>query len=149
MEKLDWCGYPMVKKIRRYVYSFWRDPGTWQTDGQTNRQTDGHRMTAISALMHSIARQKWDKCTWKRIRLTATQVRENCQAWKWFRRLAMCLCWRESLVARWRPTRDARWCHGGWMYAADTAGIRSYDLKIRGLHTTRLIVDGKIYALKT
>jgi len=25
----------MVKKIRRYVYSFWRDPGTWQTDRQT------------------------------------------------------------------------------------------------------------------
>ena len=22
MEKLEWLGYPMVKKIRRYVYSF-------------------------------------------------------------------------------------------------------------------------------
>jgi len=22
VEKLEWCGYPMVKKIRRYVYSF-------------------------------------------------------------------------------------------------------------------------------
>ena len=22
MEKLEWCGYPMVKKCRRYVYSF-------------------------------------------------------------------------------------------------------------------------------
>ena len=28
------------------------------TDGQTDRRTDGHRMPAIVALMHSIARQK-------------------------------------------------------------------------------------------
>ena len=28
------------------------------TDGRTDRLTDGHRMTAIAALMHSIARQK-------------------------------------------------------------------------------------------
>jgi len=34
---------------------------TWSTnvtDGRTDRQTDGHRMTAIAALMHSIVRQK-------------------------------------------------------------------------------------------
>jgi len=35
-EKLEWCGYRMVKKFRRYVYSFWHDPRTWQTDGQTD-----------------------------------------------------------------------------------------------------------------
>jgi len=29
-----------------------------QTDGQTVGRTDRHRMTAIAALMHSIARQK-------------------------------------------------------------------------------------------
>jgi len=29
-----------------------------ERDRQTNGQTDGHRMTAIAALMHSIARQK-------------------------------------------------------------------------------------------
>jgi len=23
---LEWCGYPMVKIIRTYVYSFWHDP---------------------------------------------------------------------------------------------------------------------------
>ena len=45
---------PMAKKFRRYLYSFWRNSRTWQKDGQT----DGHRMTAIAALMHSIARQK-------------------------------------------------------------------------------------------
>ena len=44
----------MVKQFRRYVYSFWHDPQTWQT----GRQTDRHRMMAIAALMHSIARQK-------------------------------------------------------------------------------------------
>jgi len=38
-EKLEWCRYPMVKKFRRYVYSFWRDPRTWRTDGQTDGQT--------------------------------------------------------------------------------------------------------------
>ena len=27
-EKLEWCGYPMVKKFRRYVYSFCHDPRT-------------------------------------------------------------------------------------------------------------------------
>jgi len=39
MEKLEWCGYPTVKKFRRYVYSFWHDPRTWQTDRRTDRQT--------------------------------------------------------------------------------------------------------------
>ena len=34
-EKLEWCRYPMVEKFRRYLYSYWRDPRTWQTDGQT------------------------------------------------------------------------------------------------------------------
>jgi len=27
---LKWCGYPMVKKILTYVYSFWHDPQTWK-----------------------------------------------------------------------------------------------------------------------
>jgi len=35
MEKIEWFRYPMVKKFRKYVYSFWRDPRTWRTDGQT------------------------------------------------------------------------------------------------------------------
>ena len=35
VEKLERCRYPMVKKFRRYVYSFWRDPRTWQTDGRS------------------------------------------------------------------------------------------------------------------
>ena len=39
MEKLEWCRYPTIKKFRRYLYSFWRDPRTWQTDGQTDGRT--------------------------------------------------------------------------------------------------------------
>jgi len=38
-EKLEWCGYPTVKKFRRYLYSFWRNSRTWQTDGQTDGRT--------------------------------------------------------------------------------------------------------------
>ena len=34
-EKLVWLGYPMVKKIRIYLYSFWRNSRTWQTDRRT------------------------------------------------------------------------------------------------------------------
>ena len=30
--KTRMCGYPMVKNFWRYVYSFWHDPRTWQTD---------------------------------------------------------------------------------------------------------------------
>jgi len=41
MEKLEWCGYPVVKNIWRYLYSFSR-----------NYERDGHRMTAYTALMH-------------------------------------------------------------------------------------------------
>jgi len=36
MEKLEWRGYPIVKKFWRYVYSFWYDPRMWQTDGRTD-----------------------------------------------------------------------------------------------------------------
>ena len=39
--KTRMMSLPMVKKIRRYVYSFWRDPRTWQTDRQTDRRTPG------------------------------------------------------------------------------------------------------------
>jgi len=39
MEKLEWRGYPTVKNFWWYVYSFWHDLRTWQTHGQTDRQT--------------------------------------------------------------------------------------------------------------
>ena len=44
VEKLQWLGYPKVKKIGRYLYSFLQNPRTCQTDThrQTDRQTDPH-----------------------------------------------------------------------------------------------------------
>jgi len=54
-EKLEWRGYQTVKIFWWYVYSFWHDPRTWQTHGQTDRQSDTawrHRPR-----LHSIARQ--------------------------------------------------------------------------------------------
>jgi len=38
--------YQMVNKFRRYVYSFWHDPRTWQTHRQTDGQTDEQTDTA-------------------------------------------------------------------------------------------------------
>jgi len=54
--KTNMVWLPDVKKARGYdyYYSFWQNPRTWGTD----RRTDGHRMTAQAALMHSIARQE-------------------------------------------------------------------------------------------
>ena len=46
MEKLEWLGYPMVKKFEDIFIRF--DKLTNVTDGHTDRQTetDRHRMTA-------------------------------------------------------------------------------------------------------
>jgi len=55
MEKLEWLGYPMIKKIADIFIRF---DATHERDRQTDRQTDGHRMTTIATLMHRIARQK-------------------------------------------------------------------------------------------
>ena len=54
MEKLEWCCYPTVEKFWRYVYSFWQNPRTRQT--QTHRQTPHDGIGR--AFMHSIARPK-------------------------------------------------------------------------------------------
>jgi len=56
VEKLEWLGYPMVKKFRIYLYSFWRNSRTWQTDRWTDKQT---LYAGNSRAMHSIARQKF------------------------------------------------------------------------------------------
>ena len=39
-EKLVWCGYPKVKEIWRYVYSFWQNACTKVTDTRAERRTD-------------------------------------------------------------------------------------------------------------
>ena len=51
-EKLEWFGYPIVKKCWRYVYSFWQNSRTWRSDGRTDTAWR-HR-----PCLHSIARQK-------------------------------------------------------------------------------------------
>jgi len=53
--KIEWFGHPMVKKFWRYIYSFWQNSRTWQTDGQTDTAWR-HRPR-----LHSIARQKLRK----------------------------------------------------------------------------------------
>jgi len=53
MEKLEWLGYPMVKKFEDIFIRF---GATHERDRQ---QTDGHHMMAIVVLMHSIARQNF------------------------------------------------------------------------------------------
>jgi len=59
--KLEWCRYPMVKKFRRYLYSFWRNSRTWRTHRRTDRRTPGD---GNSRDMHSIARQKPHPSFW-------------------------------------------------------------------------------------
>ena len=42
-ERLEWCGYPMVKKIEDTFIHFVR---VHERDGQMDRRTDRHRTTA-------------------------------------------------------------------------------------------------------
>jgi len=42
-EKLEWCGYPMVKKIEDIFIRF---DIIHERDGRADGQMDGHRMTA-------------------------------------------------------------------------------------------------------
>ena len=37
--KTEWCGYPLVKKVCRYVELFCQNTGMWQTNRRTDRQT--------------------------------------------------------------------------------------------------------------
>jgi len=53
-KKLEWCRYPMVKKFRRYIYSFWRDPRTWRTDGQTLRDSIDRACIASRGKNHPV-----------------------------------------------------------------------------------------------
>jgi len=48
-EKLEWCRYPMVKKISK-ISLFVLTWSTNVTDGRTDRRKDGHCMTAKTAL---------------------------------------------------------------------------------------------------
>jgi len=56
MEKLEWRGYPMVKKFWWYVYSLWHNWRTWQTDRQTPHDDIGRACIASrgNKMMHNI-----------------------------------------------------------------------------------------------
>ena len=77
MEKLEWCGYPTVKKIWRYVYSFWQNVYTKVTDGRTDGQIPHDGIG--DAYMHSIARQKWQS---QRNAITSGFSEEQCLSLK-------------------------------------------------------------------
>ena len=47
-EKLEWCGYRKVKKLK--ICLFVLTECMYECDRHTGRQTDGHRMTANTAL---------------------------------------------------------------------------------------------------
>ena len=55
----------MVKKFRRYLYSFWRNSRTWQTDGRTDRQTP-HADIGRAYASHRAAKTfiKYTMLTW-------------------------------------------------------------------------------------
>jgi len=55
MGKLEWCRYPMVKKKLEDI--FIRFGATPERD----RQTDGHRVTAYTAITHMHRGNKWQK----------------------------------------------------------------------------------------
>jgi len=65
MEKLEWCGCPTVKKFRRYLYSFWHNSRTWQTDTHTHTPHDGigradasHRAAIIKKKFVNVDRKR-------------------------------------------------------------------------------------------
>ena len=37
--KLEWLGYPRVKKVWRYLYSFWQNARTWRKHAHTQTHT--------------------------------------------------------------------------------------------------------------
>jgi len=85
-DKLEWCRYPTVKKCRRYVYSFSRDPRTWQTDAQTGGQTDGRTVHDSKDRGYASHRAvKTSRTGWNTVR-----------KWGWWLRLLQyvdCLVW--------------------------------------------------------
>ena len=62
--KLDAFCYPTVQTAPYYVPSFWHNTGVWQTDGRTDRKTDGIAVAstalAMRALRHAVKKWKLD-----------------------------------------------------------------------------------------
>jgi len=60
--------------VKKFEYIFIRFGATHERDRQTDGRTERHRVPAIAALMHSIARQKETllKITWLYVGKTTT-----------------------------------------------------------------------------
>ena len=56
IEKLEWLGYPMVKKFLRYLYLFWHNSRTWQTHTQTDTACWQQPRLCIALASHG---KKW------------------------------------------------------------------------------------------
>ena len=54
--KTDTFCYPTVQTTPCYVPSFWHNTGVWQTDGQTDRQTDGIAIASTALAMRALRR---------------------------------------------------------------------------------------------
>ena len=83
--KLEWFGYPTVKKIWTYDYSFWQNVRTWQTDGRTPH--DGIGRACIASRGQKLISSEIRNMTkfWKHMRNVGT---DYC-IWKFLPRDAM------------------------------------------------------------
>jgi len=62
-EKLEWLGYPMVKKFWRHVYSFWQNVRTWRTDRQTDTAWRHYRQRlCIASCGKNVS---WPRLIWR------------------------------------------------------------------------------------
>jgi len=80
-KKVEWLGYPTVKKFWRYVYWFWHNPRTWQTDTHTDGQTD--TAWRQRPRLHSIARQKLADAVKSHLNWRLWQALLHCWQDKW------------------------------------------------------------------
>jgi len=65
-----WWGYRTVKNLWRYVYSFWHDPRTWQTDRHTDTAWRHRPRLCIALRGKKRKEQEWVEGA-------------QCQQWNW------------------------------------------------------------------
>ena len=72
-QKLEWLGYPMVEKFRRYLYSFWRNSRTCRTHRRTPGDGNSRAMHSIAVARQKLLSSRQCKCKW------ATAGRSACR----------------------------------------------------------------------
>ena len=58
-KKLEWPGYPMMKKFRRYIYSFWRNSRTYEYELLVSYLMLNDIMTLKSGLEVTLCHSEW------------------------------------------------------------------------------------------